>query len=219
MNLNERGWVSVMYRDRRDAGRQLAEVLAERDDLDDAVVLGIPRGGVIIAAEVASRLGLPLDVVITSKIGSPGNPEYAVGAVDPDGVVTPNPGAGYSAAELEHLGRPAKERIGARLDMYRGGRPHEGVAGRTAIVCDDGIATGLTVIAAFEYLRRIGAAKVIVAVPVSAPDSADKLRERGAVVVAVEEPVYFSAVGQFYRRFEQTSDDEVLEALAESRQG
>ena len=206
-----------MFRDRNDAGRQLAEVLAERNDLADAVVLGIPRGGVIVAAEVAGRLGLPLDVVITSKIGAPGNPEYAVGAVDPDGVVTAGARTGYSATELEHLGRPVKERIAARLEVYRAGQPEVGVAGRTVVVCDDGIATGLTVVAAYEYLRRLGASKVIVATPVSAPDSAARLREMGADVVAVEEPGFFSAVGQFYRRFGQTSDDEVLAALAECR--
>jgi putative phosphoribosyl transferase len=214
MYLTCRGWVIDMFRDRIDAGRELAELLAARNDLDDAVVLGIPRGGVIVAAEVAERLALPLDVVITSKIGAPGNPEYAVGAVDPDGIVTPNASAGFSMTELEHLGRPVKERIAARLEMYRVGRPHVEVAGRPVVACDDGIATGLTVIAAFEYLRRLGASTVIVAVPVAAPDSADKLRHLGAEVVAVEEPPYFGAVGQFYRRFGQTSDDEVLEALA-----
>jgi len=202
-----------MFRDRNDAGRQLAEELVSHADLDDALVLGIPRGGVIIAAEVAERLGMPLDIVVTSKIGAPGNPEYAVGAVDPNGIVTPNPGAGFSAHELEHLGRSAKERITARTQLYRGDREPARITDRTLIVCDDGIAAGLTVIAAYEYLKRLGAARIIVAVPVSAPDSARGLRERGAEVIAVEEPEPFGAVGRFYRRFDQTSDDEVLAAL------
>jgi predicted phosphoribosyltransferase len=206
-----------MFRDRHDAGRQLAEALAVRDDLRDAIILGVPRGGVIVAAEVAERLGLPLGVVITSKVGAPGNPEYAVGAVDPDGVVTPNPRSGYSVDEVEHLGRAAKERIAARLELYMGARSIADVSERTVIVCDDGIATGLTIYAACEYLRRKGATHIVVAVPVSAPDSARHLRESGYEVFSLEEPTFFSAVGQFYRRFEQTSDDEVLVALGKNR--
>lgn len=204
-----------MFRDRAEAGRLLAEELSSGfAGASDVVVLGIPRGGVIVAAEVARRLGLPLDVVIACKIGAPGSPEYAVGAIDPDGVVTANPQARYSPAELEHMGRPVRERIVLREELYRGGRPVRELSGATVIVVDDGIATGLTARAALEYVRRKGAARVVLATPVIAPGSVAAFESLADEVVSVEEPAGFRAVGQFYRHFEQTSDDEVLSALA-----
>lgn len=204
-----------MFRDRRHAGRMLAEEISARQaDLSDAVVLGIPRGGVIVAQEIARHLSLPLDVVIASKIGAPTNPEYAVGAVDSDGEVTLNPHAGYSVAEVEHMAPAAREKIARRLEMYRGGREGVSLGGRTVVVVDDGIATGLTARAAIAYLRRQGVARIVLAVPVIAADSARELRDQVDELVVVEEPEVFYAVGQFYRHFDQTSDDEVLAALA-----
>ncbi len=208
-----------MFRDRHDAGRQLAEELTRYADDPDAVVLGIPRGGVVVAAEVAERLGLPLDVVIASKIGAPGNPEYAVGAVDPDGRVLPNPYAGFTESELEHLGREAKAKTERRSRMYRAGREGLRLDGRTAIVVDDGIATGLTAEAAVAYVRRHGARKTVLAVPVISADAAERLSAKVDDLVAVERPTVFYAVGQFYRHFDQTSDDEVISSLAEQGAG
>ncbi len=203
-----------MFRDRCQAGRQLAEELGGGYvGANDTIVLGIPRGGVIVAAEIARRLKLPLDVVIASKIGAPGNPEFAIGAVDCDGAVTQNVRAGYSLLELEHLAMPVQDKIRRRLELYRGSRPNPVVAGQTVILVDDGIATGLTVVAAVDYLKRHEAERIILATPVVAADAAAKLRERVDELVAVEEPALFNAVGQFYRHFEQTSDDEVLSAL------
>ncbi|MDP2400926.1 MAG: phosphoribosyltransferase family protein [Actinomycetota bacterium] len=205
-----------MFRDRVHAGRLLAGELTDLAGSSEATVFGIPRGGVIVAAEVADKLGLPLDVVVTSKIGAPGNPEYAIGAIDADGAITQNVYAGYSMTELEHLGRPVRERIAHRLDLYRAGRgPELDVAGRTAVLVDDGIATGLTAFAAVDYLKRQGASHIVLAVPVISADAARVMRTRVDRVVALEEPEIFYAVGQFYRRFEQTSDDEVLHALSE----
>jgi putative phosphoribosyl transferase len=204
-----------MFRDRSDAGRALAEELS-RDyaAAKDTIVLGIPRGGVIVAHEVATRLGLPLDVVIASKIGAPANPEYAIGAIDADGAVMANPHAGYSAAELEHLGRSAHEKIERRAELYRVGRPPLALEGKTAIIVDDGIATGLTARAAVDYVRRHGADRVVLAVPVIAADTATAMRGSLDDLVALEEPEVFYAVGQYYRHFDQTSDDEVLSALS-----
>ncbi|MDP2233572.1 MAG: phosphoribosyltransferase family protein, partial [Actinomycetota bacterium] len=140
-----------MFRDRTHAGRLLAEELRARVALaPDAIVLGIPRGGVIVAGEVAKRLRLPLDVIIAAKIGAPGNPEYAIGAVDPDGAVTQNVYAGYTMDQLELLGHTAAERVAARLRLYGDDRPEIEVAHRTVIVVDDGIATGLTAYAAVD---------------------------------------------------------------------
>jgi len=207
-----------MFRDRKHAGRRLAEELAhELAGVADGVVYGIPRGGVIVAAEVARHLHMPLDVVIASKIGAPGNPEYAIGAVDADGAVTQNVYAGYTVADLESLGRPAREKIAARIDLYRGTQPSTDPAGKTAVIVDDGIATGLTAFATIDYIRRHGASRVVLATPVIPHDTAATLMTHVDRLVVLEEPELFYAVGQFYRHFDQVSDDEVLEALRAMR--
>lgn len=203
-----------MYRDRHDAGRQLAEELVRFAD-EDAVVLGIPRGGVVVGGEIARRLDLPLDVVIASKIGAPHNPEYAVGAVDADGRVTPNPEAGYELAELEHLARPVRDKVRRRIELYRGGEEPIDLEGATAIVVDDGIATGLTALAAVRYVRAQGVERIVLAVPVIAAGTVPVMRQHVDEIVAPEQPSHFYAVGQFYRNFAQVSDDEVLAVLAE----
>lgn len=204
-----------MYRDRHDAGRQLAEELARFAGDEDAVVLGIPRGGVVIGGEIARRLDLALDVVIASKIGAPGNPEYAVGAVDADGRVTANPEAGYDLAELEHLARPVRDKIRRRIELYRGGGEPVDLDGATAIVVDDGIATGLTALAACRYVREQGVDRVVLAVPVIAASSVSAFEPYVDELIAPLRPAFFHAVGQFYRHFGQVSDDEVLEILEE----
>lgn len=206
-----------MYQDRVDAGRKLAKALdAYRGD-PDAVVLGIPRGGVIVAAEVARELGLPLDVALAAKVGAPGNPEYAIGAVAEDGQVTPSGVAGYSAADVSALADTAREKVASQgLRLRAGGAPLD-VRGRTALLVDDGLATGLTAMAAADWLRRSGAGRVVVAVPVAPPDAVRVMRAHADEVIAVETPDWFSAVGQFYLRFGQTEDDEVATVLAELR--
>ena len=202
-----------MFSDRVDAGRQLARALARFADSSDALVLGVPRGGVVVAAEVARALRLPLDVVVASKVGAPGNPEYAAGAVAPDGVVTANERGGFVAEDLAALAGPVHAKIAQRLEVFRGGRAEPDFAGKIVIVVDDGIATGLTTRAAVEYLRRKGAARVIVAVPVSPPDSKRMLELVADEVIALETPSSFWAVGQFYQRFDQTEDAEVVDIL------
>lgn len=204
-----------MYRDRHDAGRRLAEELARFAGDEDVVVLGIPRGGVIVGGEIAGRLDLALDVVVASKIGAPHNPEYAIGAVDADGRVTPNPQAGYDVAELEHLARPVRDKIRRRIELYRGGEEPLDLEGATVIVADDGIATGLTALAAVRYVRAQGVERIVLAVPVIASGSISAFAQEVDEIVAPEQPAHFMAVGQFYRHFPQTSDDEVLEALRE----
>lgn len=207
-----------MFRDRVDAGRQLAGALGHFRGDSDAVVFGIPRGGVVVAAEVARELGLPLDIVIAAKVGAPGNPEYAIGAVAPDGDVSVNPDAGYTIEDVRGLASSAHELIERRTAEYRRGRHETDVTGRTAIVVDDGLATGLTAVAASEYLRRRGAKTVVVAVPVAARSSAARLAEHADELIAVDVPSGFMAVGQFYEVFGQTSDAEV-EALLEEAGG
>jgi predicted phosphoribosyltransferase len=208
----------VIFEDRRDAGHRLAEALAGLRGTD-AVVLGIPRGGVIVAEVVASELSLPLDVVVPRKIGAPGNPELGLGAVAPgvrvldrkmiDRLRVPE---AYLDAEVA-----AQEReIARRLERYRAGRPGLDVSGLVAVVVDDGVATGGTAIAALRWAKAAGAARVVLAVPVAPFSTIERLRGEADEVVALETPEPFYAVGEWYRRFTQTPDDEVVTALAGS---
>jgi len=202
-----------MFRDRADAGDQLAQLLKGYEGRDDVVLLGIPRGGVEVGARVAEALGLPLDVVVVRKIGAPGQPEYAVAAVDEDGGLLIGDHPYVSRAYLEQAAAEERQEIARRLDAYRQGKAPLDVSGKTVVLVDDGIATGLTVLKAVGLLRDRGAAQVVVAAPVVAPASAAKLRRYADKVVAVSEPAGFAAVGQFYDRFPQTTDDEVRAAL------
>jgi predicted phosphoribosyltransferase len=181
------------------------------------VILGIPRGGVIVAEVVARTLGAPLDVVVPRKIGAPGNPELGLGAVAP-GVRVLDPWLierlGVSEAYLEREIASEEREIERRLHAYREGRPPVDIAGRTAVVVDDGVATGGTAVAALRWARAQGAAEVILAVPVAPPQTIDRLRAEADEVVALATPEPFFAVGEWYRDFDQTSDAEVVAALA-----
>ncbi|MBC7106524.1 MAG: phosphoribosyltransferase, partial [Firmicutes bacterium] len=177
-----------------------------------------PRGGVVVGAQVASRLGLPLDVIIPRKIGAPHNPEVAVGAVAQDGTVL------YDYYSLAVLGlkeedlRPQVEQIlqeiDRRLRMYRGDEPLPNLGGRTVILTDDGIATGYTVLAALRSLRTQNPREIVLAVPVAPPETVDLLRPEVDEVVCLLQPTPFYAVGQFYKSFPQVDDAEVLSLLA-----
>ena len=205
-----------MFTDREDAGRRLVDALRSRLQGEDALILGVPRGGVVVAAEVARALKLPLDIVIASKLGAPGQPEYAIGAVDVDGDITVSAGMQLPKGYIEHEAAARSAEISRRVDTYRSGRTAPELTGRTAVVVDDGIATGLTIRQAVQYVRRHGAHHVIVAVPVAPWTTAKQMRSEGIDLVTIEEPYDFSAVGQFYREFEQTTDAEVLALLGET---
>lgn len=206
----------AVFADRVDAGRQLAEVCRGRVGAD-ALVLGVPRGGAIVAAEVARALELELDVVVVRKIGAPGQPEYAIGAIDEAGRVL---GVRPGAADETYL-RDAAERgrgeIARRLAVYRGGREQPRIDGREVLLVDDGVATGSTLHAAVESVRAAGAMRVVVAVPVAAPSAATALRALADDLIVIDEPMDFYAVGQFYRAFGQTPDAEVVAALGAVR--
>lgn len=201
-----------MFADRIEAGQRLAAALGGRVRAD-ALVLGVPRGGVVVAAEVARILGLQLDVVVVRKIGAPGNPEYAVGALDEEGSVIDGQSGIVSPQYLQDAARAGREEIARRLHAYRGGRPPLTVAGREIVLVDDGIATGMTLLAALESLKRRGAARIVVATPVAAPDAAQRIRVAADEFVALEVPRNFAAVGQFYTEFGQTPDAEVIDLL------
>ena len=197
----------------------LAEVLTSLVS-PPALVLGIPRGGVVVAARVASRLGVPLDVVVPRKIGAPGNPELAVGAVA-DGVPAIDEPAvrrlGLDMAAVRAEAARQTVEVARRTAAYRQGMPPLSLAGRTAVLVDDGVATGWTCAAAASYTRRAGATRVLVAVPVGPPALAERLRPVVDQVVVLVTPDPYLNVGQVYERFPQVDDDEVLRCLAEGR--
>ncbi len=208
-----------MWRDRVEAGRELGEELAARGfgDRDDVVVLGVPRGGVEVAAEVARVLRAPLDVVVVRKIGAPGNPEYAAGAVDPEGHIIANPEAGVSPVYLEEAGAAERAEAMRRVSEYRGNRLAPPLTGNTVIVVDDGIATGLTAHSAVAYLRTRGTASVVLAVPVISQGAKRYLGPLVDRLVALDVPLGFYAVGAYYSKFPQLTDDEVKRLLAEGQ--
>jgi putative phosphoribosyl transferase len=209
----------ALFADRADAGRRLATLVAEAvpPGRPDVVVLGLPRGGVPVAAEVAARLGAPLDVALVRKLGVPFQPEVAMGAVGEGGVLVTDDAlirhVGVTEEELEAAVGSEREVL-ARQTRFRGGRPPVLLAGTVAVVVDDGVATGATARAACQVVRERGAARVVLAVPVAPPGWEAGLRDVADVLVCAVCPRDFHAVGQAYRDFGQTTDDEVLAALA-----
>jgi predicted phosphoribosyltransferase len=210
------------YRDRLEAGQILADQVAERMPPGDEaalppVVLGLPRGGVPVAAPVAARLGAPLDVLTVRKIGTPHHEELAIGAVASGGLRVLNDELiahlGLSAPVVEQRTNLARRELEQREARLRGDRPPVPLAGRTVIVVDDGLATGATMRAAVGAVRSAGARTVVVAVPVGAPDSCAELERLADVVVCPLRPVDFSAVGQWYDDFSATTDNEVVRLL------
>jgi putative phosphoribosyl transferase len=210
------GRVSSVFNDRLDAGRRLAGRLADRSALDP-VVLGMPRGGVPVAAEVASVLGAPLDIIVVRKIGCPWQPELGIGALAEGNVRVLN------QALVDELGVPPdavesatvreREELERRVRRYRDDRPPIPVAERVVILVDDGLATGYTARAAIEALRRRGARRVILAVPVAPREQQTALSGVVDELVVLDTPTWFFAIGEHYRDFSQTSDDEVISLL------
>ena len=209
----------VTFRDRRDAGRQLAAAL-DRYRGADVVVLGLPRGGVLVGYEVALGLGAPLDVIVVRKLGLPAQPELAMGAVGEGGVRVLNPGvvrsSGVSAADLRAVELSERAELEQRVARLRAVRTRVDLAGRTALVVDDGIATGATARAACLVARALGALEVVLAVPVGPPSTLSDLARVTDDVVCLAAPRFFAAVGQYYRHFSEVSSDDVVEVLAKA---
>jgi putative phosphoribosyl transferase len=205
------------FPDRREAGRRLADRLSAYAGRDDIVVLALPRGGVPVAYEVARALGAPLDVLLVRKLGAPGHPEFAVGAIAAGGVRVLSHDAiaalGISPQMLEHLAERERIELERRDQVYHGNRQRVPVRGKTVVVIDDGLATGSTMEAAVAAVRQQGAARVIVAAPVGARDTCRRLRDLADDVVCLETPEPFDAVGLWYHVFDQTTDDEVVALL------
>ena len=204
------------FENRAEAGRRLADALG-RFAGEQTVVLGLPRGGVPVARPVADALGAPLDVLAVRKLGGPRHPEFAVGAIGESGVRLVDDDAVWHThvgeGELEAVEEKARVELARLLGLYRGGRPALDLAGRRAIVVDDGVATGASATVACRVARRLGAAEVVLAVPVAPYGWERKLAAEADELVALETPRDFWAVGRWYVDFEQTTDDEVVAAL------
>ncbi|KYO64295.1 phosphoribosyltransferase [Thermovenabulum gondwanense] len=206
-----------MLKDRIDAGKRLAKLLSHYKKDEKAVIFAIPRGGVVVGGVLAEELSLPLDVVVTKKIGAPFNEEFAVGAVAPDGTLFVYEEAvnryGIKRPYLENEAKLKLEKIKENLIKFRGQEYYDSLEGKKVILVDDGIATGFTVKAAVEFLKKLKAEKIIIAVPVIAPDSVKEFKGicHELYYIYSEEPFY--AVGQFYEDFSQVEDEEVINIL------
>lgn len=209
------------FRHRSAAGRVLAARVAHYADRPDVLVLGLPRGGVPVAYEVAQALGAPLDVFLVRKLGAPGHEELAMGAVASGGVRVLNErvvrGLDIADAVIDAVAAREEQELRRRERVYRGDRPPPDVRGRTVILVDDGLATGATMLAAIRALRLQAPARIVVAVPTGSPDTCEQLRGESDEVICAITPQPFSAVGLWYDDFAQTSDDEVRALLARSR--
>jgi putative phosphoribosyl transferase len=207
--------IGAMFRDREESGARLASELVERIT-DPATVLAIPRGGIVVAAPVARALDAPLDVVIPRKLGAPGNPELAIGAVAPGVTVLHERAVRRLRVPPEYVEREAarqQDEIVRREAAYRGGRAPAPIEGRTVAVVDDGVATGATAVAALRWARAAGSARVIFAAPVGPPAARARLQAECDEVVLLLEPETFFAVGEWYRHFDQVTDEQVIEIL------
>ncbi len=206
------------FRNRTHAGKQLAAALTEYAHAPDSIVLALPRGGVPVAFAVARELGLPLDLILVRKLGFPGHEEFAMGAVASGGVRVVQPEVlrqcGISDDELDALCARELAEIGRRERQYRGGRQRPILQGQTVLLVDDGLATGSTMRAAIEVVRQSEPARVVVAVPVGAPDSCKALADFADHLVCLHQPANFRAVSQAYSHFDQIADDEVQDLLA-----
>lgn len=212
-----------VFRDRRDAGHQLARAMAGHRRERDPLVLALPRGGVPVAAEIAETLGAELDVLGVRKVAHPSHPELALAAIATGGAVARNEAVieamGVDEAEFEALAAPERRELARRERAYRGDKPPPRIAGRTVIVVDDGVATGATMFAALATLRAQAPGKLLVAVPVAAADTLAALSRAADEVVCLQAPADFVAVGAWYEDFPQVTDDEVRACLRRAAPG
>jgi putative phosphoribosyl transferase len=211
--------IHLPFADRSEAGRLLAAELSRRTDIGNATVLALARGGVPVGFEVANRMGLPLDAIVVRKIGVPWQPELAMGAMAGTALILNKPMLAeleISDEEVQKVVRREQAEMTRREELYREGRSAPDLHGQTAILVDDGLATGSTMLAAVRHARSLKSAKVVVGVPVGSRDACDHLRKEADDVVCLAIPEFFYAVGEWYRNFQQVSDDEVRNLLRAS---
>jgi putative phosphoribosyl transferase len=209
------------FANRSEAGKGLSSTLANFAG-KNAIVLAIPRGGVVVGFEIAKALNLPLDVIIPHKIGAPDNPELAIGAMTEDGTIIIDDNLvtylGVSQNYIKEESERQKREIERRLKMYRQNESYPSLKGLEVILVDDGIATGSTMKAALASVKKRGAKTVTVAIPVGPPSTIKELKKQATRVVCLYTPEYFQAIGQFYKDFSQTEDEEVIRLLKQSSQ-
>ncbi|OMG64495.1 phosphoribosyltransferase [Stutzerimonas balearica] len=212
--------LTIPFPDRRYAGQALAERLHQLGDWAGALVLALPRGGVPVAFEVAERLGLELDILVVRKLGAPGNRELAMGAIASGGVRVMNPDvvrlSHASQVEIDATMVQETDELYRREKAYRADRPRPVIKGRAVILVDDGLATGATMRAGAEAVRKLGATRITVAVPVAAPESVAQLERIADRVVCLHMPYDLYAIGRWYELFDQTSDRQVVELLQQA---
>lgn len=210
----------MIFTDRYQAGKELVSYLTKYQNLKDCIVIGLPRGGVVTAFEVAQGLHLPLEIVCPRKIGAPFNPELAIGAITEtgEGIFDQSLISRLNVSEdyIQRTVEVEKKQAQRRLSVYRQNRPPRNLKEKIVILVDDGLATGSTMKAAIKTVQAEGAEKIIVAVPVSPPDTLEEIRSEVDEVVCIKAPPFFSAVGEFYENFNSTEDDEVIDLLNRS---
>ncbi len=208
----------MLFHDRHDAGRQLAARLTRYANRSEVLVLALPRGGVPVGYEVAQALGAPLDVFLVRKLGVPGREELAMGALASGSVLVVNDEVVRTLripqSVIQAVAREEQQELVRREEAYRDGRPAPDVRGRVVILVDDGLATGSTMRAAVQALKKLGPQRVVVAVPVGAPETCAAMSDAADEVVCGQEPEHFAAVGLWYEDFTQTSDEEVTDLLS-----
>ncbi|EKD45683.1 MAG: phosphoribosyltransferase [uncultured bacterium] len=212
MNTSE-----IIFRDRKEAGQKLAELLKSYT-AEKPIILAMPRGGVVVAYEIAQALKAPLDVIVSRKIGAPSQPEYAIGAIAPGDIRVFNDEAisslDISKTEIETLVAREKKEMERRIKLYRGNKPLLDLKDKVVIIVDDGVATGQTALVAIRSVRKTQPKKIVFACGVCAHDSMELLRQEADEVISLSMPKMFYAVGQWYQSFEQTTDDEVIRLLS-----
>ncbi|MEV6300169.1 phosphoribosyltransferase family protein [Actinoplanes sp. NPDC051861] len=208
----------MIFRDRVQAGRLLAEKVANYIDKSDTIVLALPRGGLPVAESVADRIKADLDIVVARKIGAPGHPEFGLGAIAEDGPPVYDQAnlryAGVREADLSGILAAERAELERRIRRYRGHRPAPPVSGRVVVLVDDGLATGVTAHAALRWIRQQGPARLILAVPIAAPQARDALAPEVDAVVCLSAPDDFLAVGRWYENFAQLTDEDVYAVLS-----
>ena len=208
------------YSNRAAAGRELASHLQQYRGRSNVIILGLPRGGVPVAFEVAQSLDVPLDVLIVRKLGAPGQPEFALGAIASGGITVINPEAPPGLLDTPQFARERLaefQELERREQLYRGKHAAPAIQGNTVILIDDGAATGASMLAAVRAAQQLGAQRIVVALPVASSTACDALRSEADEVLCVNESAAFLAVGDWYRDFAQTSDREVAELLARAQ--
>jgi putative phosphoribosyl transferase len=210
----------MIYRDRHDAGRKLAKELIKYKD-ENPIIIALPRGGVVVGNEVAKMLDAPMDVIVVRKIGAPSQPEFGIGAIAPNGIQVLDTESirllGIPEDELEEIIEQETTEINRRIRLYREGLPKLDLSEKTVIIVDDGLATGVTARAAVLAVKQMNPKKIIFAVPVSSPVTAEKFRREVDEFVCLSEPPDFYGVGAYYENFKQVTDEEVIKLLQAAR--